>query len=127
MSTMTKRIFRSTLLVGVAVLAASLVLVMGALYSYFGRVQESQLRDELSLAAVGVEKSGSDYLAQLRSEQYRITWLRGDGTVLYDTQADAATMENHAQREEVQQALATGEGESSRYSSTLLQKTVYYA
>ena len=126
-STMTKRIFRSTLLVGVAVLAASLVLVMGALYSYFGRVQESQLRDELSLAAVGVEKSGSDYLAQLRSEQYRITWLRGDGTVLYDTQADAATMENHAQREEVQQALATGEGESSRYSSTLLQKTVYYA
>ena len=127
MSTMTKRIFRSTLLVGVAVLAASLVLVMGALYSYFGRVQESQLRDELSLAAVGVEKSGSDYLAQLRSEQYRITWLRGDGIVLYDTQADAATMENHAQREEVQQALATGEGESSRYSSTLLQKTVYYA
>ena len=127
MSTMTKRIFRSTLLVGVAVLAASLVLVMGALYSYFGRVQESQLRDELSLAAVGVEKSGSDYLAQLRSEQYRITWLRGDGTVLYDTQADAAIMENHAQREEVQQALATGEGESSRYSSTLLQKTVYYA
>ena len=127
MSTMTKRIFRSTLLVGVAVLAASLVLVMGALYSYFGRVQESQLRDELSLAAVGVEKNGSDYLAQLRSEQYRITWLRGDGTVLYDTQADAATMENHAQREEVQQALATGEGESSRYSSTLLQKTVYHA
>ena len=127
MSTMTKRIFRSTLLVGVAVLAASLVLVMGALYSYFGRVQESQLRDELSLAAVGVEKNGSDYLAQLRSEQYRITWLRGDGTVLYDTQADAATMENHAQREEVQQALAAGEGESSRYSSTLLQKTVYYA
>ena len=127
MSTMTKRIFRSTLLVGVAVLAASLVLVMGALYSYFGRVQESQLRDELSLAAVGVEKNGSDYLVQLRSEQYRITWLRGDGTVLYDTQADAATMENHAQREEVQQALATGEGESSRYSSTLLQKTVYYA
>ena len=127
MSTMTKRIFRSTLLVGVAVLAASLVLVMGALYSYFGRVQESQLRDELSLAAVGVEKNGSDYLVQLRSEQYRITWLRGDGTVLYDTQADAATMENHAQREEVQQALAAGEGESSRYSSTLLQKTVYYA
>ena len=127
MSTMTKRIFRSTLLVGVAVLAASLVLVMGALYSYFGRVQESQLRDELSLAAVGVEKNGSDYLVQLRSEQYRITWLRGDGTVLYDTQADAATMENHAQREEVQQALAAGEGESSRYSSTLLQKTVYHA
>ena len=127
MSTMTKRIFRATLLVGVAVLIASLTLVMGALYSYFGRVQESQLRDELSLAVVGVEQNGMDYLKQLESDQYRITWLRADGAVLYDTQADAESMENHAQRQEVQQALATGEGESSRYSDTLLQKTVYYA
>ena len=127
MSTMTKRIFHATLLVGVAVLIASLTLVMGALYSYFGRVQESQLRDELSLAVVGVEQNGTDYLKQLRSDQYRITWLRADGAVLYDTQADAESMENHAQRQEVQQALATGEGESSRYSDTLLQKTVYYA
>lgn len=127
MSTMTKRIFRATLLVGVVVLIASLTLVMGVLYSYFGRVQESQLRDELSLAAVGVEQNGTDYLRKLRSDQYRITWLRADGAVLYDTQADAESMENHAQRQEVQQALATGEGESSRYSDTLLQKTVYYA
>ncbi len=127
MSTMTKRIFRATLLVGVAVLIASLTLVMGALYSYFGRVQESQLRDELSLAAVGVEQNGMDYLKKLESDQYRITWLRADGAVLYDTRADAESMENHAQRQEVQQALATGEGESSRYSDTLLQKTVYYA
>ena len=127
MSTMTKRIFRATLLVGVAVLIASLTLVMGALYSYFGRVQESQLRDELSLAVVGVEQNGTDYLKQLESDQYRITWLRADGAVLYDTRADAESMENHAQRQEVQQALATGEGESSRYSATLLQKTVYYA
>ena len=127
MSTMTKRIFRATLLVGVAVLIASLTLVMGALYSYFGRVQESQLRDELSLAVVGVEQNGTDYLRKLKSDQYRITWLRADGAVLYDTQADAESMENHAQRQEVQQALATGEGESSRYSDTLLQKTVYYA
>ena len=127
MSTMTKRIFRATLLVGVAVLIASLTLVMGVLYSYFGRVQESQLRDELSLAVVGVEQNGTDYLRKLRSDQYRITWLRADGAVLYDTQADAESMENHAQRQEVQQALTTGEGESSRYSDTLLQKTVYYA
>ena len=127
MSTMTKRIFHATLLVGVAVLIASLTLVMGALYSYFGRVQESQLRDELSLAVVGVEQNGTDYLKQLESDQYRITWLGADGAVLYDTQADAESMENHAQRQEVQQALATGEGESSRYSDTLLQKTVYYA
>ena len=68
-----------------------------------------------------------DYLRKLESDQYRITWLGADGAVLYDTRADAESMENHAQRQEVQQALATGEGESSRYSDTLLQKTVYYA
>ena len=124
---MTRRIFRSTLLVGVVVLLAALALVMGVLYSYFGRVQESQLRDELSLAAVGVTQSGEGYLRQLESDQYRITWVAADGAVLYDTQADASAMENHAQRQEVRQALAYGEGESSRYSSTLLQKTVYYA
>ena len=123
MSTMTKRIFRATLLVGVSVLIASLALVMGVLYSYFGRVQESQLRDELSLAAVGVEKNGTDYLAELHSDQYRITWLRADGVVIYDTQADAESMENHAQRQEVQQALATGEGESSRYSDCKRRRT----
>ena len=126
-NTMTRRIFRSTLLVGVVVLLAALALVMGVLYSYFGRVQESQLRDELSLAAVGVTQSGEDYLRQLKSDQYRITWVAADGSVLFDTQADASAMENHAQRQEVRQALAYGEGESSRYSSTLLQKTVYYA
>lgn len=124
---MTRRIFRSTLLVGVVVLLAALTLVVGVLYSYFGRVQESQLRDELSLAAVGVTQSGEDYLRQLKSDQYRITWVAADGSVLFDTQADASAMENHAQRQEVRQALAYGEGESSRYSSTLLQKTVYYA
>ena len=126
-NTMTRRIFRSTLLVGVVVLLAALTLVVGVLYSYFGRVQESQLRDELSLAAVGVTQSGEDYLRQLESDQYRITWVAADGSVLFDTQADASAMENHAQRQEVRQALAYGEGESSRYSSTLLQKTVYYA
>ncbi len=47
--------------------------------------------------------------------------------VLFDSQADESSMENHAQREEVRQALETGEGQSSRYSSTLLEKTIYYA
>ena len=124
---MTKKIFRSTVAVGLAVLAASLVIIMSALYSYFGKLQEQQLKDELSIAAAMAEGDGMSYLTRLDSDNYRITWLRADGVVLYDTRADAATMENHAQRQEVRQALAYGEGESSRYSSTLLQKTVYYA
>ena len=125
---MTKKIFRSTVAVGLAVLLASLVIIMGALYTYFGHVQEQQLRDELSIAAAAMESGdGEAYLSKLHSDNYRITWLRADGTVLYDTKADAAAMENHARREEVRQALTNGTGESSRYSATLLEKTLYYA
>ena len=122
---MTKKIFRSTLLVAVCALLASLVLIMGCLYDYFAGLQS--LRDELTLAASGVSQGGETYLDTIDSNRYRLTWIAPDGTVLYDTQADASTMENHAAREEVRQALATGEGESSRYSQTLLEKTIYVA
>ena len=124
---MTKKIFRSTLLVAVCALLASLVLVMGCLYDYFAGLQSQALRDELTLAASGVSQGGENYLDTIDSNRYRLTWIAPDGTVLYDTQADASTMENHAAREEVQQALAAGEGESSRYSQTLLEKTIYVA
>ena len=125
---MTKKIFRSILLAAIGVLLASLVIIMGCLYDYFAGVQTSELKTELSLAASGVEQSGEAYLSSLDStNQYRLTWIDADGTVLYDTQADAASMENHADRTEVSQALLTGSGESARYSSTLLEKTSYYA
>ena len=125
---MTKKIFRSMILTAGAVLLASMVIIMGCLYEYFCGVQEQQLKDELSLAASAMERlDGQSYLTSLRSDRYRLTWVAADGTVLYDTQADAASMENHSQRQEIQQALLTGHGESSRYSATLLEKTLYQA
>jgi len=124
---MTRKIFRSIVLVAGTVLLASLLLILGYLYDFFGGVQETQLKDELTLASAAVESTGGDYLAQLSSDRFRLTWIAADGSVLYDTQADASSMESHADREEVQQALKTGEGESTRYSATLLQKTLYYA
>ena len=124
---MTKKIFHSILLVAGAVLLASLLFIMGCLYEYFGSVEKKQLRDELELASVAVEGGGEDYLSSISSERYRLTWIAPDGTVLYDTVTDAESLENHADREEVREALAGGEGESSRYSSTILQKTMYCA
>lgn len=124
---MTKKIFQSILLVAGAVLLASLLIIMGFLYDYFGGVEENQLRDELSLAAAAVEDGGTDYLSQLTAGRYRLTWIAADGSVLYDTRTDAESLENHASRAEVSQALATGTGESTRYSSTLMEKTMYYA
>lgn len=124
---MTKKIFQSILLVAGAVLLASLLIIMGFLYDYFGGVEENQLRDELSLAAAAVEDGGKDYLSQLTADRYRLTWIAADGSVLYDTKTDAESLENHASRAEVSQALTTGTGESTRYSSTLMEKTMYYA
>ena len=102
---MTKKIFHSILLVAGAVLLASLLFIMGCLYEYFGSVEKKQLRDELELASVAVERGGEDYLSSISSERYRLTWIAPDGTVLYDTVTDAESLENHADREEVREAL----------------------
>lgn len=124
---MTKKIFQSILLVAGCVLLASLLIIMGFLYDYFGGVEGNQLRDELSLASAAVEDGGTDYLARLTADRYRLTWIAADGSVIYDTKTDAESLENHASRAEVSQALTTGTGESTRYSSTLMEKTMYYA
>ena len=124
---MTKKIFHSILLVAGAVLLASLLFIMGCLYEYFGSVEKKQLRDGLELASVAVERGGEDYLSSISSERYRLTWIAPDGTVLYDTVTDAESLENHADRTEIKQALKDGYGESIRYSSTLLEKTIYCA
>ena len=124
---MTKKIFQSILLVAGCVLLASLLIIMGFLYDYFGGVEGNQLRNELSLAAAAVEDGGTDYLSRLTADRCRLTWIAADGSVLYDTRTDAESLENHASRAEVSQALTTGTGESTRYSSTLMEKTMYYA
>ena len=124
---MTRKIFLSIMAAAAVVLLCSVLIIMGCLYDYFGGVQERQLEDELALAQTGVECSGKTYLEALKGESYRLTWIAPSGEVLFDSQADESSMENHAQREEVRQALETGEGQSSRYSSTLLEKTIYYA
>ncbi len=124
---MTKKIFKSIMIVAGAVLLASLVIIMGCLYRYFSDVQGKQLEDELFLAAVAVEENGREYLEEIQSSQYRLTWVAENGDVIYDTQADEKSMENHADREEIQQALHSKEGKSLRYSTTLLEKTLYCA
>lgn len=124
---MTRKIFLSIMAAAAVVLLCSVLIIMGCLYDYFGGVQERQLSDELALAQTGVECSGKTYLQALEGESYRLTWISPSGEVLFDSQADESSMENHAQREEVRQALETGEGQSSRYSSTLLEKTIYHA
>lgn len=124
---MTKRIFRSICLVALAVFLSTLTIIMGALYSYFSQLQKSQLKNQTLLAAQAVAHEGMDYLSELHIEDCRVTWIGADGSVLYDNRTDSTTMENHLEREEVRLALESGYGESSRYSDTLMEQTVYAA
>lgn len=126
-SSMTKRISLSVLVACAAVLVASLIIIMGVLYDYFGRIEHTQLADELEIAAAAVEEGGTDALARLSSERYRLTLIAKNGDVLYDTKAGGSLSENHAERSEVKDALKTGDGESTRYSATFMEKTVYRA
>lgn len=124
---MASRILYSTLAVAVAVLAASLFIITGTLYSYFGQMQEAQLKYDLRLTADATERLGEHYLQGLHSVRYRLTWVDADGTVLFDSHADPATMENHANREEIKAARFYGSGSSVRRSATRTEETMYEA
>ena len=124
---MTKKIFRSILFTSLAALLISLAVAVGCQYYYFVNVREELLQTELNLAAKAVEDVGIGYLDDLDTDGLRFTLVDRGGTVLADTDADLLTMESHGNREEIIEALSNGKGESSRYSSTLTEKTIYRA
>lgn len=124
---MTKKIFRSICVVTIVILLSSLILFFGVLYNYFTNEQMEQLKNQTQLAAKGVTDEGQKYLIGLDIEKYRVTWIDEDGTVLFDSKANTDEMENHLEREEIKSAIENGTGESSRYSTTLMEKQLYYA
>lgn len=117
-------LFRNAVAVSLAV--CLMCIGVFAVYAHDRMSQSSRqcLRDEMGYIARGVEMSGLDYFTDLSAGQTRVTWVGQDGTVLYDSQASADEMENHADREEIQMAFRDGQGESQRYSRTLSKKTV---
>jgi two-component system phosphate regulon sensor histidine kinase PhoR len=96
----------------------------------------SQLENEARLVAqaslpsfLTQEKNTLDTLAKTMGGQInaRVTIIDKDGVVLGDSEHDPVTMENHATRPEVIEALAKGVGASTRYSTTLGQQMLYVA
>ena len=124
---MTKKIFKSIMFVCALVLAVGLAAVMGILYSNFDGQMRKELSKEATYLAYGVEQQGVDYLKNIKDKSARITYIDQDGTVLFDNEADVSEMKNHSDRTEFQKAEKYGAGESSRYSDTLSEKTIYYA
>ena len=124
---MKKKLFKNILLSMVVTLTVCMSLMILVLNKNFVKIEIGQLAKEATLASSGVENDGESYLESINDPDYRITWLDSAGKVLYDTQVNSATMENHSSREEFKKAMNEGEGSSIRYSSTMLQQNIYYA
>lgn len=124
---MTKKIFRTTLSASLGIVLVTILMIMGFLYNYFNHIQREQLRTQTALASQGISFEGKDYFENLKTSNVRITWVDNKGQVLYDTQSDAKNMKNHANRQEIKEAIKSGYGESTRWSATLTEKSIYAA
>jgi len=125
---MAKRIFRNMVLTVILTVLLAAAVIVPSLYTAYENRMGSALRQEASIIASALELAEDDpvYLKQLDTGS-RISLISADGTVLFDSVADAEHMENHADRPEFVQALETGSGESTRASETLAETTIYYA
>ena len=123
---MTGKILRISYLVAISALLASALLFFGVMYRDYEDGAFARLRAEAAAISQGLDAAGSDYFDSFAPDD-RVTWIAANGTVLYDSAAPAQLLESHADREEIDHALQTGEAQTSRYSKTLLQRTFYYA
>ena len=124
---MVNKIFRSNFFTSMLILLMSFCLIFGVLFSYFEAQMFTELESEAGYISYAVKNDGIDFINTFNEKGKRITLLSSDGTVLADTSANAEELENHANRKEISDALKNGKGTSSRYSDTLMQKTLYYA
>ena len=124
---MNKKIFRASFITSLFVLLISFVLIFGALFDYFEGQIMRELQSEANYISYALQNEGISYIDNLKSGKQRITLVSAKGVVLADTTANKDELENHAGRKEIKDALKNGSGTSTRYSDTLMQKTLYYA
>ena len=115
------------MLVSSLITVLGLAFVVGILYHYFQGQLMGELKKEAVYISRGVESTGTDYLKKLNDEDSRITYVDESGKVIYDNEANVESMENHGHRKEIREAEINGEGADERMSSTLSEKTMYYA
>lgn len=127
---MKNKIFRALVaLAAMSVLVASGLITFLVSQDYFNETKK-ELAQEARYISMGLESGGNDFLNKIAAENgsnVRITLIDKDGIVLFDNQAEAKTLENHAMRQEVMEAVAVGAGEAERFSDTLDKTTYYYA
>ncbi len=124
---MTSRIFRSIIIASLLTLLATIIIIVGVLYERFEDLTTKQLQSQLDLVSQGITKNGIDYIKEIPNADFRFTLIANDGDVVFDNAANEKEMDNHFGREEINEAIEKGFGESTRFSNTRMEKTIYYA
>ena len=123
-SELTKRMFGACMIVFVL----SFGLILYAMSDYLARRNFTELRDKAMYFSTLANAEGEELVTRLHTEgMTRVTLIHPDGSVFYDSRIPVEKMENHLSRDEVQQALQSGEGSSQRYSQSLFEETANYA
>lgn len=123
---MSHKIFKSTFWISIVIFALTMGVTAALLFSFLESRTVDELREEANILSYGIEAQGQEYLDRINTDR-RVTLIRRDGTVLYDNEADPSTMENHSNREEVEEAVKSGSGHSIRKSETMTRETIYFA
>lgn len=119
-------------IIAVIAIVATTIGVTFVYYSLF----QTQVKEDVRMAAEllnetevfeTADETDIDNQFDFSVGNFRVTWIAKDGSVLYDNDNDALTLENHSDRPEVEEAQANGIGESIRHSSTMGMNTYNYA
>ena len=124
---MSGKIFRSSFFTSMLVLAVSFLMIFNVLLDFFDAQVFAELESEASYISYGIKNNYDYFPVAFNAPNKRVSIIAPDGTVLADTSANNADLENHLNREEIAAALKNGTGKSERYSDTLTEKTLYYA
>ena len=126
---MKKKILTHTSVMIILTVILTFIAASFVMYDKFDSVMKEGVRDEAEYVKVGMEETGDEYLSEKvgKATDTRITLTDAEGTVLYDSEADAKKLPNHGDRPEFVQAMKEGQGEVVRYSETLSKQTFYYA
>ncbi|MCI5734584.1 MAG: ATP-binding protein [Eubacterium sp.] len=125
---MTKKTLYKIFAFGVSVITITAVLILSVFYSY----SDKQLKEQLRVIENVVETQlaqddNTDFISNHIDKNIRITLVAKDGTVIADSWESASKLDNHLQRQEIQQAIKNGEATVTRHSDTQGQKVYYFA
>ncbi len=124
---MTGKIFKSIFFVTLISLIIAAVAFYAVAYGNYRNTTEDELKRAAQFAAAGTELGGTEYLENLDRDGIRVTLVDPSGKVIFDNVSNSSEMGNHIGREEIAEALETGEGFARRKSETSLENTAYYA